>query len=795
MAQKEGKMKTGVTGVSKGANQKRELWTVTEDKTPKLMSSGAHQKIKFKKQKKQILTTSISFDDKCNTKKVKKTTPTGETTVTKRTKSKLVNTTTKTTRKEKQDKKQWGYEIIPWYPENKIVVAEKKDQIQLKPSTYTFSANSDTPQEIDNIKTWIAKSKSKKKHNQHSKKLILLEKLVNLSPLEIHNIQEHQVENKKELIDWLNKVSSKKNFIHRKLQNRMSVEKHTILQNNRFSDLATDDEETMESEYPTLVTPTNNTTNQTTNTSNITTNLQTQDTIMTIVGGDKKPPPPNTITTPTTRIIATQTPRSSIPPPIPQVQTTPWQVVGTKQESKEEMYNNEEYSNRFSPVYLPPTPRYNEDWITEKYTKNVLPVTMRITAPKNYKVKNGRALIALMRILQRIDQTTYIGPIDTTTKKSNLLHPSMVPKDEDSLSNYMEQPTTGRFKNYSVRIYICTNHDLEFFKKDQDLIDYLGGESIALEYNDLDSVLPPNIGFLLDIIARPETIQLHKDRIKQLLPSNAPRFNMSVQTIHGPDNSNARIFMLKCDKLHLSSLTRMFREIDETHIKFFPWNSYAILQAGQKLTIINRQLSYANSYRSLLLTGFKDHNDNITMKMIDPDDMEIKPDDDKLNDVLVADYLRYYTQSSQGTNLFEYVFPPFSGDTREFIVKTSLVAEAASYLEYGKGELARHMSATSIEAVFVDPEEAHTEALYPPWKPFLHAINIPVTEIKNPYQTDNKNKRTRYNLSDKRTNSRNNNENNHQNTKCFHTNENSTPQFQSYSSITKSTLTDNKGNN
>jgi hypothetical protein len=360
-----------------------------------------------------------------------------------------------------------------------------------------------------------------------------------------------------------------------------------------------------------------------------------------------------------------------------------------------------------------------------------------------------------MRILQRIDQTTYIGPIDTTTGKDNLLHPNIVPKDEDSLSYYMEQPTTGRYKNYSVRIYICTNRDLEYYKKDQELIDYLGGESIVLEYNDLDSVLPPSVGFLLDIIARPETIQLHKDRIKQLLPENAPRFNLSIQTIHGPENANARVFMIKCDKVHLSTLTRMFCAVDENYIKFFPWNSYAIQQEGQKLTIIKRQLQYTNSFRNLLLTGFKDHDDNIPMKLPNPDDMEIKPADDELNDVLVTDYFRYYVQSSLGTNLFEYVFPPYSGNTREFIVKVAFVAEAASYLEFGKGELARNMTPESITAVFTEPEEAQEEATYPAWKPFLQATNIPVTAIKHYQNTDNKNKRTRYNISDKRLHNRN----------------------------------------
>jgi hypothetical protein len=124
---------------------------------------------------------------------------------------------------------------------------------------------------------------------------------------------------------------------------------------------------------------------------------------------------------------------------------------------------------------------------------------------------------------------------------------------------------------------------------------------------------------------------------------------------------------------------------------------------------------------------------------------------EELNNVLVTDYLRYYyVTSSQGTNLFDYLFPPYGGDTREFIVKVALVAEAASYLEYGKGELARNMSETSIMEVFSNPEEALEEASNPPWKPYLQATNIPLTEIKRHYTSDNKNKRTRHLLSDKR---------------------------------------------
>jgi hypothetical protein len=160
--------------------------------------------------------------------------------------------------------------------------------------------------------------------------------------------------------------------------------------------------------------------------------------------------------------------------------------------------------------------------------------------------------------------------------------------------------------------------------------------------------------------------------------------------------------------------------------------------------------------------------------------MDIHPEDDELSDVLVTDYLRYYVLSSQGTKLFEYVFPPYSGDTREFIVKISLVAEAASYLEYGKGELARNMTESSIMEVFYSPEDAQEEAMNPPWKPFLQATNIPITEIRNPYQSDNKNKRIRYNMSEKRTTYT---KPNHQNNNMQNMNQTPTQSPQSYLSV------------
>jgi hypothetical protein len=354
-----------------------------------MVPSGANQIIKFKKQNKQTLTKQISFDDKYSTYSAKTIAPTTTKQFTSRTQNEANDEYQGKGNKKKEGKTRWDSDIITWNDENKQL--ESKQHGQNKTSS-GGSIQENKVKQTDEFKTWIAKSKTKKKHKQHTSKLNSLVQQNKPSQLDINNIQEHQVENKKELIEWLNKLASKKTHISRILKQKMSV--NTTTNTNRFSILATDDEGEMEINN-TIETPI-------TTVQQVPPKNNTQDTIMTIVDGNKKDNTNTATTTQTSRIIATQTPRSSVAPPIPKVQSTKWQVVGSKQDAKEEMYNNEEYSNRFSPVYLPPTPKYDEDYETEKYTKNVLPVTMRITAPRNYKVKNGRALVALMRILDNI---------------------------------------------------------------------------------------------------------------------------------------------------------------------------------------------------------------------------------------------------------------------------------------------------------------------------------------------------------------------------------------------------------
>jgi hypothetical protein len=147
-------------------------------------------------------------------------------------------------------------------------------------------------------------------------------------------------------------------------------------------------------------------------------------------------------------------------------------------------------------------------------------------------------------------------------------------------------------------------------------------------------------------------------------------------------------------------------KLPNSHVKLYPWNSFSCLSPGQKLTIVNEQINYATIYRSLILKGFKDSQDNITMKS--------ENSSSKYNDVLITDYLRYHVKTSNNDNMFMYIFPPHGTDTREFLVKLEYFGGATSYLEVARGKLARNMSPDAIRSVFEEPHKAIKESGSPP---------------------------------------------------------------------------------
>jgi hypothetical protein len=173
-------------------------------------------------------------------------------------------------------------------------------------------------------------------------------------------IDEQQIEDKSLLLTWLQKFHSKQTYCHGKKHNTMT----TLSTHNRFSvlahhdvDLADDDDDCKPAALATPPT------------------RPSTDVIMTIA--DKNPHMRKSSSSSSSidpQLTVPPSHRASVPPPLPTVTNT-WQIVNLKQEAKDSHLNQEEYSNRYAPMYLPPAP-IHDNWENEALTTKVLPITV-----------------------------------------------------------------------------------------------------------------------------------------------------------------------------------------------------------------------------------------------------------------------------------------------------------------------------------------------------------------------------------------------------------------------------------
>jgi hypothetical protein len=416
-----------------------------------------------------------------------------------------------------------------------------------------------------------------------------------------------------------------------------------------------------------------------------------------------------------------------------------FQLVSNKQATKEKSIAFDEMSQIYLPKSLPPDCNFDEKIVDTTYE---LPVTVKITAHNSVNIfKNSRIVVGILRALQMVDKNTYLNPIDKNSKTPKLYRSSdLIPGNEDVLQ-YAEEPKKGKFDSYTMRIYISSNRDLNYYKQNQGFREYITTEKMVIDYNDLESTNPINAGFLVNVIARPETMSIYKARINQLLPDRSPRFNLSVQALHGPNQKTCRVFMIKCDKKNVVEIVKVLNKIVHPCINFFSFQSFLNMTPGKKLTVVLDQYNWSTNYRSLLLNGFKDNEDNIPMYVEEDDDMDLTEEEEELKNTSVSNYLRYHVRASNGEPLSEYVYPPCNG-TREFLVTVANFYDGLNYMEVGRGELCRMMNDNATQAVFINPDEAITMSIEEDvWTTYERAEKILETnfeinhkESKNPYK-------------------------------------------------------------
>jgi hypothetical protein len=414
--------------------------------------------------------------------------------------------------------------------------------------------------------------------------------------------------------------------------------------------------------------------------------------------------------------------------PLLTVQDEKEYTVVARQSEKNTLSIFEETSTTFVPLVLPPDTVLEEH---EHKTTFIFPVTVKVTAKNSRNIfKNTRIAVAVLRAFQLVDKVTYLAPIKEMSDNDPISKSSDIPTDAEEILEYAEDPRKGKYNSYTMRLYIKANKDLNYFKMDHNFKPYLASQAMVIEYNNLESANPINVGFLDNIIACPDMANLYATRIENLLPHGSPRFNVTIQALHGPNRTLCRVFMIKCDKKYVAQLVKLIIEHKTPMFEFFPFQSFLNMEDGKKFTVVNNQNKFTNEHRSLLLNGFIDNDDNIPMFVEDEEEMELSEQEMELSKTTVSNYLRYNIRATGGEPLFSYVYPPIKG-VREFLVTINNYYDALSYLESGRVELVRMMNPAAAELILEDADEAMDLAVIEsPWELYEKASKVVATNYE-----------------------------------------------------------------
>jgi hypothetical protein len=167
------------------------------------------------------------------------------------------------------------------------------------------------------------------------------------------------------------------------------------------------------------------------------------------------------------------------------------------QKALERDYNmiHEETSRIWLPKNLPLAGDAFENPVAK--TKYTMPITVRINVPKpNRKGFNKqRVMVALLRLFQSLQPESYFTTLIEDPRYEDIIIPEEVPLDEKKFNKYMERAITGSRSSFAAKLVLKSNWMLHEFKYQESFIDYLRDEYLNIDLNNLECVLPAQVGF------------------------------------------------------------------------------------------------------------------------------------------------------------------------------------------------------------------------------------------------------------------------------------------------------------
>jgi metal-responsive CopG/Arc/MetJ family transcriptional regulator len=210
--------------------------------------------------------------------------------------------------------------------------------------------------------------------------------------------------------------------------------------------------------------------------------------------------------------------------------------------------------------------------------------------------------------------------------------------DKNLLMKYMLPPVLGPNNVYSTKIIIHSNHTLRSYLVNPNFRDYLSSELIVVENNNLHTVTPTNVGFLEHVVPSHESVHLHTARLQQLLPSDMPKFQVSLVKTHISDRRYIYLVMIQSHSMHVDTFSQHLRDLAEKkYIKYIPWHFYMSRTAGEKYSILQELKTWISLFRSITVTGFRDNTDIVKMQESTTDDMVTTTN--TYQTITVSDYL------------------------------------------------------------------------------------------------------------------------------------------------------------
>jgi hypothetical protein len=308
--------------------------------------------------------------------------------------------------------------------------------------------------------------------------------------------------------------------------------------------------------------------------------------------------------------------------------------------------------------------------------------------------------------------TTVICSIDDTEEAFDDVDD--IPTSKASVEKYLETPIVNtKTHTYHARIYISCIKPLFILMKNEALMQWLTKNKIFLEENDLDTVLPTNVGLIFFIHTRAALNKIHNQQLRSFLQGqHIPTFKIKPWKARS-QQYEGRVYVIQSIKEDVETINRKFENSRNANpYEYISWKSWTDLNADKKASLIDQHNNYTKEYRLLTLSGFTDNND-IMLGQIDREPEENDYSKMGLNEFL----MKHYTIGDPPCQIIAQVLGPTNG-TRQFIVSSYLEKVAKDLLQNLQYDMLSYMTEESGRAIIPNYEDKVMEAAENPiWEP------------------------------------------------------------------------------